>query len=301
MTRQRMTRAQRRRQQELADQFAQAQLRTFRGLAPDTAPATSGRAPAPVGPDFNPSLVSFAEPEPSPDPSGTPRVVVGLLLCLAAFVTFVAAVSPAFGGGWAPVWLLPVAALALPGAWLIAAWRTFTDTTTFALLCAATAVCAVLFAWGAVTQVVIDGTPHLASSETAQAYRLTEALLADIARIDAADVYLSRPLSEARSYEREIEQLALEMRIVADRWNPATPRQLPNDGFRQTIRHMHVAADRAAAAAELTLANLVEPSSQRAARIVELRQEYVEQATAAAGELAVAARRSGVDIRGMLR
>ena len=302
MTR-RMTRAQRRRQQQLTEQFAAAQLRAFRGVAPDqpARPGTPAQQAQPLGPEFNPASVSFAEPAPLEDPSGTPRVAFGLGLCLAALITLVSAVSPAFSGAWTPVWLLPVLAMAVPGAWLVTAWRPFTSSSAFAAMAIASALLAAVFTWGAVTQVVIDGVPHLSSSETAQAYRLAEALLADIARIDDADVYLSRPLSEARTYEREIEQVAADLRVIADRWNPATPRQLPNDGFRQPIRHLHTAADRAAAAAELTLANLAEPSSQRAARIVELRQEYVDQATAAAGELAVAARRSGVDIRGMLR
>lgn len=302
MTR-RITRAQRRHQQQLVEQFAAAQLRSFRGVSPEqtTNTAASAGQQQPSGPEFNPSSVSFADPEPAVEPSGMPRVVFGLLLLLASFVTLVSAVSPALSGEWSPVWMLPVLSLAAPGAWLVVAWRPFTPPTAFGALMLASAILAALFAWGAATQVVIDGVPHLSSSETAQAHRLAETLLADIARIDDADVYLSRPLSEARTYEREIEQAAREMRQIADRWNPATPRQLPNEGFRQPIRHLHLAADQAAAAAELTLANLSEPSSQRAARIVELRQEYVDQATAAAGELAVAARRSGVDIREMLR
>jgi hypothetical protein len=161
---------------------------------------------------------------------------------IAAMVT-AAVATPALGGGW-DGWLLVAGAGVCASAGTAAAFVSRQVRLRERRVAAATvAVLAVLYLWGATTQVVIDGRPHLHTSETAQAWRLSQQLLGDMSRMAELDVLLSYDLVAARSNLRRYDPAAVELSQIAARWATTEISTVPDDRFIPVMRHLATSAD----------------------------------------------------------
>lgn len=100
-----------------------------------------------------------------------------------------------------------------------------------------------LFALGASTQVVIDGTPHLATSETAQAYRLVVEVEADLRTLASFDELIGADQTTARANIALYEPAALEMARIQAKYAQMNPADLPNEAFAGVVRSVAAGAD----------------------------------------------------------
>jgi hypothetical protein len=169
---------------------------------------------------------------------------------VAAWVTLVmvvmvsaAVATPVFGGGW-DLWLLLAGGAAGGAAGTAVVWasrRVRRRSRVVATVVAASL--AVLYVWGAATQVVIDGRPYLHTSETARAWRLSQDLLSDMNRMAELDVLLGYDLVGARSNLRRYDPAAVELAQIAARWANTEISAVPDDRFIPIMRHLATSAD----------------------------------------------------------
>lgn len=101
----------------------------------------------------------------------------------------------------------------------------------------------VLFLWGAAGQVVVDGVPHLRTSETARSYRLAEQLLVDLYVMSEFDVLLGHDDATARANLREYDPAADQLEAIAARWATTEIASLPDGRFGPILRHVYTSAD----------------------------------------------------------
>lgn len=160
-----------------------------------------------------------------------------------AAVVSVGVATPVFGGTW-DGWVLAAGAGVFAAASVLAgAASRHVSRRSVRVALGGAVVLAALYIWGAGSQVVIDGRPYLHTSETAQAWRLSQDLLGDMYRMGELDVLLGYDLVGARSNLRRYDPAAAELAQIAARWSTFEIAAVPDDRFIPVMRHVATSAD----------------------------------------------------------
>jgi hypothetical protein len=169
--------------------------------------------------------------------------LAAVVVATGAACAAVAVGLPVFGHGWEPVRLAAGVAATAVAAWG-ASWagRRLTRRTHLVAVAAATSVL-LLFSWGAATQVVIDGKPYAATSDTARAWKLTSELYRDLNRMAELDVLLAYDLPDVRANLRRYEPAEQELAFLAAKWANVRIDDLPDGRFAPILRHVATAGD----------------------------------------------------------
>lgn len=207
------------------------------------------------------------------------------LVTVAAVVVTATGASPLFGAEWNTWGLLAGVSVGVSS--LIVAVRLAAVTSSRVQLATASAAVGVLvlFGMGATTQVMVDGRPYLATSETAQAYRLAEEMLDDLYRVSEVDVLLSHDLATARAEHRAYEPAIDDLEEMRDRHALLEDDDLPHIGFRPVRDHLLNAAHYGHEALEAKQRWLLEPDPGMEGRVASNRATYVDHVLAAGPQL----------------
>ena len=133
-----------------------------------------------------------------------------------------------------------VAAVSAAGVWR---WRRLAPLRRARTVAISAAALVALFAVGASTQVVIDGTPHLATSETAQSYKLIRQIEDDLIRLVRFDELIGADQTTVRANLASYDPAALELAQVSAKYAQMQPEDLPNDAFVPVVRSIAAGAD----------------------------------------------------------
>lgn len=207
-----------------------------------------------------------------------------------------AVATPVLGGGW-DLWLLLAGASCVAACGMFARWagRRVRRRARVAAVAVATVV-AVLFSWGASTQVVIDGRPYLHTSETARAWRLSQDLLVDMNRMAALDALLGYDLVGARSNLRRYDPAAAELAQIAARWATTEISSVPDDRFIPIMRHVATSADFGAQAMRRKYELALQYDARGEAEMQSWRATYIRELLTAGPLLAELSAEFGFDL-----
>ena len=222
--------------------------------------------------------------------------VASWVLASAAAMVTAALATPMLGGGW-DLWLLLSGSLCAGACGVVATWtgrRVRRRARTAAAI--ATLVLVVLFSWGAVTQVVIDGRPYLHTSETARAWRLSQELLVDMNRMAELDVLLGYDLVGARSNLRRYDPAAVELAQIAQRWATTEIASVPDDRFIPIMRHVATSADFGAQAMRRKYELALQYDARGEAEMQSWRATYIRELLTAGPLLAELSAEFGFDL-----
>lgn len=116
-----------------------------------------------------------------------------------------------------------------------------------------------LAATGVATQNVVHGRPVLVLSELSRALDLADAAEADRQTLLSRQYLMSLPRAQARGLAADYEAAARSSLDIAARWNPASVRNLPGQGFEDVYDLLNRAADAQSDALRAYILNVESP------------------------------------------
>ncbi len=132
-----------------------------------------------------------------------------------------------------------------------------------------------LLAVGMSSQSLVAGRPVLATSELARTLDLVAEAEQDRAVLLSRQDLLSLPRAQARGVAAEYEAAARASLEIAARWNPATARDLPGQGFEEVYDLLNRAADAQSDALRAYILNVQAPQDALAEAAAGLSAEVV--------------------------
>lgn len=221
-----------------------------------------------------------------------------MLLGAAGVMAAIGIGTPILVEGWRPWHLAGAAALTLLAAG--AAWWALPRVTK-RIAAAVSALCVLLiaaFVAGAFTSVVIEGEVYLTTSDTAQAYRISNELLDDLEYMKDADRLLAADQTEGRALYREYEPAQKRLTEISRKWSrlSAEPENLPSANLAAVARNVAVATDWHARALERKAQILVEPDARGEADVASYRASGVQAFSLAGVQLGEIAQLYGFEL-----